>query len=80
MHRSLLSLPALAPGLALVLLLAGTSSAQARLVRDINPGSASSTPYNLAVMGNTLFFTATDGVNGFELWKSDGTATYRSSG
>ncbi|BBH39096.1 hypothetical protein myaer102_16210 [Microcystis viridis NIES-102] len=26
-------------------------------------------------MGNTLFFSANDGVNGFELWKSDGTAT-----
>ncbi|GCL60714.1 hyalin repeat protein [Microcystis aeruginosa NIES-3807] len=25
-------------------------------------------------MGNTLFFTADDGVNGTELWKSDGTA------
>ncbi|GBF00439.1 hyalin, partial [Microcystis aeruginosa NIES-298] len=25
-------------------------------------------------MGNTLFFTANDGVNGYELWKSDGTA------
>ncbi|GBE72822.1 hypothetical protein myaer87_00490 [Microcystis aeruginosa NIES-87] len=47
------------------------------LVKDIFPGSSSSfTPYSNALMavGNTLFFTADDGVNGFELWKSDGTA------
>ncbi|WP_301337667.1 ELWxxDGT repeat protein, partial [Microcystis aeruginosa] len=48
------------------------------LVRDIRPGSYgsysySSSPGNLTVVGNTLFFTANDNVNGTELWKSDGT-------
>ncbi|BBH39037.1 hypothetical protein myaer102_15570 [Microcystis viridis NIES-102] len=42
------------------------------LVKDINPGS--SNPYDLTAVGNTLFFAASDGVNGRELWKSDGTA------
>ena len=44
------------------------------LVKDIRPGSSSSSPRNLTALGNTLFFTADDGVNGIELWKSDGTA------
>ncbi|HUR17947.1 MAG TPA: Ig-like domain-containing protein, partial [Acidimicrobiales bacterium] len=48
------------------------------LVKDINPGTASSNPDNLRALGNTLFFTATNGsltgANGTELWKSDGTA------
>ncbi|MCZ8192555.1 MAG: hypothetical protein O9326_23280, partial [Microcystis sp. LE19-338.1B] len=47
------------------------------LVADIYPGSSElfdSNPRNLTVVGNTLFFGASDGVNGRELWKSDGTA------
>src|SRR5262249_34955493 len=49
------------------------------LVKDIFPGLSffgapnSSFPSNLTAVGNTLFFSATDGVNGTELWKSDGT-------
>ena len=46
------------------------------LVKDINPGG-SSAPENLTSVGGffdkTLYFTANDGVNGIELWKSDGT-------
>ncbi|WP_420538217.1 beta strand repeat-containing protein [Microcystis aeruginosa] len=48
------------------------------LVKNIFPGnnpSFSSSPRNLRVVGNTLYFTADDGENGRELWKSDGTAT-----
>ena len=52
------------------------------LVKDINPGGYSgyggyypdsSFPANLTNVGGTLFFTANDGINGAELWKSDGT-------
>ncbi|MFM7792318.1 MAG: ELWxxDGT repeat protein, partial [Microcystis panniformis] len=44
------------------------------LVKDILPGLSGSDPSYLTTLGNTLFFTAFDGVNGTELWKSDGTA------
>ena len=32
-------------------------------------------PYYLTAVGNTLYFEANDGTNGYELWKSDGTAS-----
>ena len=38
------------------------------------PGSYGSNPQYLTNVGGTLFFTANDGINGTELWKSDGTA------
>ncbi len=44
------------------------------LVKDIRPGSSNSNPGYLTAVGNTLYFTANDSVNGPELWKSDGTA------
>jgi ELWxxDGT repeat protein len=47
------------------------------MVKDINPGGANSfvdLPNCTANVGGTLFFAATDGMSGFELWKSDGTA------
>ncbi|MBE8994497.1 ELWxxDGT repeat protein [Microcystis aeruginosa] len=44
------------------------------MVKDIRPGFSGSSPGSLTVVGNTLFFSANDGVNGLELWKSDGTA------
>lgn len=44
------------------------------LVKDINPGLASSYPANFMVLGGNAYFSANDGVNGYELWKSDGTA------
>lgn len=44
------------------------------LVKDINPGSASSNPSGLVTVGNEVFFAANDGTDGTELWKSDGTA------
>ena len=46
-----------------------------RMVRDICPGSCSSYPGFLTVVGNALYFLASDGVHGAELWKSDGTET-----
>jgi ELWxxDGT repeat protein len=54
-------------------------TAPAILVKDINtapgPAPGSSTPVNLTNVNGTLFFSATDGVTGMELYKSDGTAT-----
>ncbi|MEO8403473.1 MAG: ELWxxDGT repeat protein [Chitinophagaceae bacterium] len=47
---------------------------QFSLIKDINPGSASSNICYLTTVNNTLFFAANDGVNGMELWKSDGTS------
>ncbi len=47
------------------------------LVKDIHPGPDSGFHFLLTdsfkAVGNTLFFTANDGVHGNELWKSDGT-------
>jgi ELWxxDGT repeat protein len=41
-------------------------------VANIRPGSASSIPQELIDAGGTLLFNANDGVNGTELWKSNG--------
>lgn len=52
----------------------------ASLIKDINPGPASSqiqSPVTLAnqvSVGSEVYFAANDGVHGEELWKSDGTA------
>ncbi|MBX3412267.1 MAG: hypothetical protein KF708_06075 [Pirellulales bacterium] len=44
------------------------------LVKDINPSPGTgSSPEFLVNVGGILYFSATDGTNGFELWKSDGT-------
>ena len=51
--------------------LAGTT-----LVKDTDGTTEEGFPnnnYQFEVVGNTLFFVAADGSNGFELWKSDGT-------
>lgn len=53
------------------------SIAGTALVKDINPnnnGSSSQHIDLLAGVGNTLYFSADDGVHGVELWKTDGTA------
>jgi ELWxxDGT repeat protein len=46
-----------------------------QMVLDINHNAFSSNPTQLVAIGSTVFFAADDGVNGVELWKSDGTAT-----
>ncbi|WP_395076819.1 ELWxxDGT repeat protein [Flavobacterium sp.] len=45
------------------------------MVKDINPGTNTSFNYRpgLTAIGSTLYFSASDGTNGVELWKSDGT-------
>lgn len=50
----------------------GTTAQQ---VKDINPGTADSAPAQLTAVNNLLYFSADDGSNGRELWRSDGTAT-----
>ncbi|GGB96493.1 ELWxxDGT repeat protein [Dyadobacter sediminis] len=45
------------------------------LVKNINPGTASSNPSLLRAVNGQLYFTANDGTNGQELWKSGGTAS-----
>ena len=54
----------------------GTEAGTA-MVKDINPGTASSSPANLTAVGSTVFFSAgngtTTGAHGTELWRSDGT-------
>src|SRR5262249_40378491 len=54
----------------------GTAAGTA-LVKDLAPGADSAlalSSLELLNVNGTLFFRASDGANGFELWKSDGTA------
>lgn len=44
-------------------------------VKDIFPGGNSSNPSNLLEVNGILYFTANNGTNGVELWKSDKTET-----
>ena len=57
--------------LAAISLVAATQ--QFTLLKDINPGSASSNLCYLTNVENTLFFAANNGIKGMELWKTDGT-------
>lgn len=57
----------------------GTSTGT-QVVKDIYPGNAdafsnTATQHALVVLGNKLLFGANDGINGEELWISDGTST-----
>ena len=45
------------------------------MVKDIRSGSSSSPTRLTAAGGNTIYFSANDGTNGEELWKSDGTSS-----
>ncbi|REE00170.1 ELWxxDGT repeat protein [Marinoscillum furvescens] len=44
-----------------------------KMVKDINPGAASSLPANLVGVGGSVYFTATTEAEGTELWVTDGT-------
>jgi ELWxxDGT repeat protein len=43
------------------------------LVKDINLLPRSSFPREFVAIGNVVYFTAGNSVNGYELWRSDGT-------
>ncbi|NMO16305.1 ELWxxDGT repeat protein [Pyxidicoccus fallax] len=51
------------------------SSSEPFLVQDLQPGNHSSNPFELTRVGNTVYFSANDGLHGRELWMSNGTAT-----
>ncbi|MFN6566016.1 ELWxxDGT repeat protein [Dendronalium sp. ChiSLP03b] len=53
----------------------GSVLAKPYLVKDIKPGSNSSSLTEAINVNGTLYFIADDGIYGRELWKSDGTAT-----
>lgn len=42
------------------------------MLKDINPGPASSSGGHFKAVGDVLFFSADDGSHGMELWKTDG--------
>lgn len=54
--------------------LAASPSSSPVLIKDLLPGSGSSTPQRLTASGNLLYFTAVDGSGVRDLWVSDGTA------
>ena len=50
------------------------TAAGTKLLKDIYPGSSSSSPSYCCQFGNYVYFSANDGTNGYELWRTDGTA------
>ncbi|NPC80855.1 HYR domain-containing protein, partial [Pyxidicoccus fallax] len=50
------------------------AAGRAVLIKDLAPGRRDSNPSRFTAMNGTLFFTASTGPFGRELWKSDGTA------
>jgi trimeric autotransporter adhesin len=51
----------------------GTAAGTA-MVKDINPGTNSSYPYNLTLFQGAIFFTTFDPTDGHQLWRTDGTS------
>jgi ELWxxDGT repeat protein len=64
---------AVAVALLLTVAVGPVSASEATLVRDIKPVGGSD-PRTLVMAGERVFFSATDGEHGRELWASDGTA------
>jgi trimeric autotransporter adhesin len=44
------------------------------MIRDINPGNATSNVNDITISGGKIFFSANNGVNAQEIWTTDGTA------
>src|SRR5437667_1906979 len=67
--------------LALLLAVPATQAQQAReivrLAMDFNSTAANGNPGGLLVSNNKLYFVATDGTHGSELWQTDGTNVTR---
>ena len=57
----------------LFLLISFLSFGQATLVKDINLGNSSSNPSNKVEFNGFIYFIANNGLNGSELWRTDGT-------
>lgn len=57
----------------ITLFIVTSSFAQATLVKDINKGTAGSSPGTKYNFNNEVYFSANDGIHGNELWKTDGT-------
>ena len=53
---------------------AAATSYEAELVRDINTHNVGSSPNDIIVFNSTMYFEASNGILGYELWKSDGTS------
>src|SRR5262249_41415629 len=51
-----------------------TPSLTPQMVLDINAVTLPSNPSGIVAVGPIAYFTSDDGVNGVELWKTDGTA------
>ena len=47
------------------------STNSTQIIKDIRTGSSSSSPNELTVFKNNLYFRANDGINGTELWRTD---------
>ena len=60
--------------LALQINILAQSATDIELVKDINPLSYTDIT-DLTDMGNYIMFSANDGINGYELWRSDGTTS-----
>ncbi|MCC6673445.1 MAG: hypothetical protein IT458_20475 [Planctomycetes bacterium] len=66
-----------APGVGTELFVTDGTAAGTALVKDLYPGTSSSSPQSLTVYAGLLYFTALDGTattgTGRELWRTDGT-------
>ncbi len=54
--------------------ISGGTAATTNLLKDINPGTASSDPQKFYAFNNIVLFSATDAAHGDEIWRTDGTA------